>query len=83
MEESENQPEPAEQGAEAQANSQGGRGQGGIRIEKDFIESLPVGEWTGPIELIESEKDAAKAIEELNGVEFMGRPLEVRLDNKA
>ncbi|KAL3784740.1 hypothetical protein ACHAW5_001607 [Stephanodiscus triporus] len=27
--------------------------------------------------------DAAKAIEELNGVEFMGRPLEVRLDNKA
>ena len=30
-----------------------------------------------------SVKDAAKAIEELNGVEFMGRPLEVRLDNKA
>ena len=28
-------------------------------------------------------EDAAKAIEELNGVEFMGRPLEVRLDNKA
>lgn len=27
--------------------------------------------------------DASKAIEELNGVEFMGRPLEVRLDNKA
>eukprot|EP00578_Thalassiosira_sp_NH16_P017157 CAMPEP_0181105636 /NCGR_PEP_ID=MMETSP1071-20121207/16096_1 /TAXON_ID=35127 /ORGANISM="Thalassiosira sp., Strain NH16" /LENGTH=217 /DNA_ID=CAMNT_0023188973 /DNA_START=64 /DNA_END=717 /DNA_ORIENTATION=+ len=27
--------------------------------------------------------DATKAIEELNGVEFMGRPLEVRLDNKA
>lgn len=30
-----------------------------------------------------SAKDAARAIEELNGVEFMGRPLEVRLDNKA
>jgi RNA recognition motif-containing protein len=28
-------------------------------------------------------EDAAKAIKELNGVEFMGRPLEVRLDNKA
>ena len=27
--------------------------------------------------------DAQKAIEELNGVEFMGRPIEVRLDNKA
>jgi len=27
--------------------------------------------------------DASKAIKELNGVEFMGRPLEVRLDNKA
>eukprot|EP00571_Detonula_confervacea_P011945 CAMPEP_0172304624 /NCGR_PEP_ID=MMETSP1058-20130122/6009_1 /TAXON_ID=83371 /ORGANISM="Detonula confervacea, Strain CCMP 353" /LENGTH=246 /DNA_ID=CAMNT_0013015935 /DNA_START=91 /DNA_END=831 /DNA_ORIENTATION=- len=31
----------------------------------------------------ETAADAAKAIEELNGVEFMGRPLEVRLDNKA
>ncbi|KAL7428188.1 hypothetical protein ACHAXH_000780 [Discostella pseudostelligera] len=30
-----------------------------------------------------SAKDAARAIEELNGVEFMGRTLEVRLDNKA
>jgi len=28
-------------------------------------------------------EDASKAIEELNGVEFMGRPLEVRLDHKA
>ncbi|KAL3808649.1 hypothetical protein ACHAXA_006636 [Cyclostephanos tholiformis] len=28
-------------------------------------------------------EDAAKAIAELNGVEFMGRALEVRLDNKA
>jgi RNA recognition motif-containing protein len=28
-------------------------------------------------------EDAKKAIDELNGVEFMGRPLEVRLDNKA
>jgi len=27
--------------------------------------------------------EAKKAIDELNGVEFMGRPLEVRLDNKA
>lgn len=27
--------------------------------------------------------DANKAIDTLNGVEFMGRPLEVRLDNKA
>jgi RNA recognition motif-containing protein len=28
-------------------------------------------------------EDATKAIAELNGVEYMGRPLEVRLDNKA
>mmetsp|Transcript_3936 Transcript_3936/g.8322 ORF Transcript_3936/g.8322 Transcript_3936/m.8322 type:complete len:207 (+) Transcript_3936:201-821(+) len=28
-------------------------------------------------------EDAKKAMDELNGVEFMGRPLEVRLDNKA
>jgi RNA recognition motif-containing protein len=28
-------------------------------------------------------EEATKAIEELNGVEFMGRPIEVRLDNKA
>jgi len=28
-------------------------------------------------------EDAQKAIKELNGVEFMGRPIEVRLDNKA
>ena len=28
-------------------------------------------------------EDASKAIEELNGVEFMGRDLEVRLDLKA
>lgn len=27
-------------------------------------------------------EDAQKAIKELNGVEFMGRPIEVRLDNK-
>jgi RNA recognition motif-containing protein len=30
-----------------------------------------------------SAEDATKAIAELNGVEYMGRPLEVRLDNKA
>ena len=28
-------------------------------------------------------EEAKKAIDELNGVEFMGRPLEVRVDNKA
>jgi len=28
-------------------------------------------------------EDATKAMDELNGVEFMGRPIEVRLDNKA
>ncbi|NBV53940.1 MAG: hypothetical protein EBR83_10560, partial [Verrucomicrobia bacterium] len=78
MEESENQPEPAEQGAEAQAPSQGGRGQGGIRIEKDFIESLPVGEWTGPIELIESEKDAEKAIASLARDRVLGFDTETK-----
>lgn len=31
----------------------------------------------------ETAADASKAIAELNGVEFMGRPIEVRLDNKA
>ena len=78
MEESENQPEPAEQGAEAQANTQGGRGQGGIRIEKDFIESLPVGEWTGPIELIESEKAAEKAIASLARDRVLGFDTETK-----
>jgi len=78
VEESENQPEPAEQGAEAQANSQGGRGLGGIRIEKDFIESLPVGEWTGPIELIESEKDAEKAIASLARDRVLGFDTETK-----
>ena len=62
MEESENQPDLTEQGAEAQTDTPGGRAPGGLRIEKDFIESLPVGQWNGPIELIESEKDAEKAI---------------------
>jgi len=28
-------------------------------------------------------EEASTAIEKMNGVEFMGRPLEVRLDNKA
>ena len=62
MEESENQPDLTEQGAEAPTDTPGGRAPGGLRIEKDFIESLPVGQWNGPIELIESEKDAEKAI---------------------
>jgi ribonuclease D len=78
VEESENQPEPAEPGAEAQANTQGGRGQGGIRVEKDFIESLPVGEWTGPIELIESEKDAEKAIASLARDRVLGFDTETK-----
>ena len=78
VEESENQPEPAEPGTEAQANTQGGRGQGGIRIEKDFIESLPVGEWKGPIELIESEKDAAKAIAALARDRVLGFDTETK-----
>jgi RNA recognition motif-containing protein len=30
-----------------------------------------------------SAKDAQNAIRKLNGVEFMGRALDVRLDNKA
>ncbi len=78
VEESENQPEPAEPGTEAQAHTQGGRGQGGIRIEKDFIESLPVGEWKGPIELIESEKDAAKAIAALARDRVLGFDTETK-----
>jgi len=78
VEASENQPEPAEPGAEAQASAQGGRGQGGIRIEKEFIESLPVGEWTGPIELIESEKDAEKAIASLARDRVLGFDTETK-----
>jgi len=49
--------EPEEQPTEpSRANS------GGIRIEKEFIETLPVGEWAGPIDLIENEKDAERAV---------------------
>jgi hypothetical protein len=78
VEASENQPESAEPGTEARSNSQGGRGQGGIRIEKDFIESLPVGEWTGPIELIESEKDAERAIASLARDRVLGFDTETK-----
>jgi ribonuclease D len=78
VEASENQPESVEPGTEAPSNSQGGRGQGGIRIEKDFIETLPVGEWTGPIELIESEKDAERAIASLARDRVLGFDTETK-----
>ncbi len=78
MEESENNPEAVEPGAEAQTSAPGGRAQGGIRIEKDFIESLPVGEWNGPIELIESERDAEKAIASLARDRVLGFDTETK-----
>jgi hypothetical protein len=78
VEESENNPEAIEPGAEAQANTLAGRGPGGIRIEKDFIESLPVGEWNGPIELIESERDAEKAIAALARDRVLGFDTETK-----
>ena len=78
VEESENQPETVEPGSEAPNSPHGGRGQGGIRIEKELIESLPIGEWTGPIELIESEKDAEKAIASLARDRVLGFDTETK-----
>jgi len=78
VEESENQPDLTEQGAEAPTDTPGGRAPGGLRIEKDFIESLPVGQWNGPIELIESEKDAEKAIAALARVRVGGSDTETK-----
>lgn len=78
MEESETQPEQVDQAAEDLAGVPGGRGQGGIRIEKAFIESLPVGEWNGPIELIESEKAAVQAIASLARDRVLGFDTETK-----
>ena len=50
----------------------------GLRIEKDFIETLPVGQWDGPIELNESEKDAEKAILHLYKERVVGFDTETR-----
>ena len=74
MESSENLSEPAEPNAERPA----GRGQGGIRVEKELIESLPVGSWDGPVELIESERDAERAIASLARDRVLGFDTETK-----
>lgn len=78
VEESENNPEAAEADAAALAHTPNSRHGGGIRIEKEFIESLPVGQWAGPIELIESEKDAEKAIASLRKDRVLGFDTETK-----
>ncbi len=78
VEASENQPEHLEPGDAGREDAPAGRGPAGIRIEKEFIESLPVGEWTGPIELIESEKDAERAIASLARDRVLGFDTETK-----
>lgn len=51
---------------------------GGLRIEKDFIETLPVGGWDGPVDLIESERDAEKAVASLLGERVLGFDTETK-----
>lgn len=51
---------------------------GGLRIEKDFIETLPVGAWDGPVDLIESERDAEKAVASLLGERVLGFDTETK-----
>ena len=51
---------------------------GGIRIAKEFIESLPIAHWEGPIELIESEKEAERAIHHLHKERVLGFDTETR-----
>jgi ribonuclease D len=51
---------------------------GGIRIEKDHIETLPVGAWDGPVDLIESERDAEKAVASLMGERVLGFDTETK-----
>jgi ribonuclease D len=62
----------------AQSESTPAPARGGIRIEKDFIETLPVGEWTGPKDVIENMKDAQKAIEQLAQERVLGFDTETK-----
>ncbi|MGA0133113.1 MAG: 3'-5' exonuclease [Opitutales bacterium] len=51
---------------------------GGLRIEKEFIETLPVGAWDGPIDLVENENDAEKAVAALRGERVLGFDTETK-----
>lgn len=51
---------------------------GGLRIEKDHIETLPVGAWDGPVDLIESERDAERAVSSLLGERVLGFDTETK-----
>lgn len=51
---------------------------GGLRIEKDHIETLPVGSWDGPVDLIETERDAERAVASLLGERVLGFDTETK-----
>lgn len=71
MEESDDSPEEAE-------NALPPAQRGGHRVEKEFIETLPVRQWDGPIELIENERDAERAIQFLYKERVLGFDTETR-----
>lgn len=49
-----------------------------LRIDKDFISTLPLMQYTGKIVLVESEKDARKAVKELSRERVLGFDTETR-----
>ncbi len=51
---------------------------GGLRIEKDHIETLPVGSWDGPVDLIENERDAERAVTSLLNERVLGFDTETK-----
>ncbi len=51
---------------------------GGLRIEKDFIETLPVGEWQGSTEVIENLKDTQRAVAALSQERILGFDTETK-----
>lgn len=49
-----------------------------LRIDKEFISTLPLMQYTGKIVLVESEKDARKAVRELSRERILGFDTETR-----